>query len=171
MPDKALPVQPVEIKNADPVVVTVVDAAGAPVADSTLAAPAPASPGTKTTTTTTSTNAAASATVVKGEGHTLAPTTTEADDLVTEGQRRVNILWEHTQSYISMGVTFSTIAIIGTTVLIAGITGREITQAMATQINYLVVMTTLILSFYFSRTNHQATGGVGPKPDPSVQSR
>lgn len=103
-------------------------------------------------------------TVTKGEGVTLAPTTTEQEDTVTAGQRDINKIWERTQSYIAMGVTASTIAIIGLTVIIALITRNEITQAMATQINYLVVMTTLILSFYFSRTNHAAIGGVGRKP-------
>lgn len=33
------------------------------------------------------------------------PTTTAEEDLVTHGQRRVNLIWEVTQSIIAAGVT------------------------------------------------------------------
>ena len=110
-------------------------------------------------------------TVTKGEGTTLAPTTTEAQDKVTEGQRDINRIWEHTQSRIAMWVTAATVVIIGITILVSAFTGHTITSEELTLINYLVVMTTLILSFYFSRTNHQAVGGVGPKVESEYTGR
>lgn len=104
------------------------------------------------------------ATVTKGEGVTLAPTTTEAEDRVTEGQRDINRLWERTQSRIAMVVTFATIAIIGVAVIVSVWTGNAITPEILTLVNLLAVMTTLILSFYFSRTNHSNQGGIGKQP-------
>jgi hypothetical protein len=47
----------------------------------------------------------------------------------------------------------------------------EVTANQLIAVSQLVVMATLILSFYFSRTNHQAIGGVGPKPNEPYEGR
>lgn len=94
-------------------------------------------------------------TVLKSEGLTLPPTTTEADDKVTAGQRHINRVWEYSQSAIALSIT---LAIIYCAV-------NEITSAELSNGFFLII------GFYFSRQNHQNTGGVGPKPDASVQSR
>ena len=96
----------------------------------------------------------APATVTKGEGTTLAPTTTEQEDKVTQGQRLINVLWEVTQSVIA-------IMVVGSTMVKAFILlqGQEIPTIMAVAFGTVV-------GFYFSRVNHQAIGGVGKKPDP-----
>jgi hypothetical protein len=77
----------------------------------------------------------------------LAPDTTAQQDMVTAGQRRVNMIWETTQASIA-------VVIVGAMVYceVHGINSDKITNACF-----------LIVGFYFSRTNHTATGGVGPK--------
>lgn len=79
---------------------------------------------------------------------TLPPTTTEQEDLVTAGQRNVNLIWESTQALIAITITF---AIVGT-------------AFTDTDSSNIVNAFFLIIGFYFSRTNHQAIGGVGKKP-------
>lgn len=88
------------------------------------------------------------ATVTKGEGTTLSPTTTEAEDTTTEGQRRVNLIWEATQAGISLLITAAVVYC-----AIYRIPSDNLANAFF-----------LIIGFYFSRTNHQSVGGVGPKP-------
>lgn len=87
--------------------------------------------------------------VIEGKyGKTLAPTTTEQEDIVTSGQRRINLIWEITQAIIAISVTY---ALIYTSV--KTINAEELKNAFF-----------LIIGFYFSRTNHTAMGGVGRKP-------
>lgn len=101
-----------------------------------------------------------SKTVTKGEGTTLAPTTTEAEDRVTEGQRHISRVWEYSQAFIAMVVTGSTVFVLARLAIATeDVTANQLISAM--QLN---VMTTLILTFYFARTNHVAIGGIGPKP-------
>lgn len=71
-----------------------------------------------------------------------------AEAAITRGQRRINLIWEATQSSISVLVT---LAIIYTS--IKGTGTETLTNAFF-----------LIIGFYFSRTNHAAIGGVGLKP-------
>lgn len=77
----------------------------------------------------------------------LKPTTTEEQDTVTAGQRRINIMWETTQALIALMVTAALIY-----VSVKGIEGEELKNAFF-----------LIIGFYFSRTNHTNVGGVGHK--------
>lgn len=93
--------------------------------------------------------------VTKGEGTTLAPTTTEADDKVTEGQRHINILWESSQSIISLAITLAVIYC-----QIYGINSETLNNAF-----FFVVAT------YLQRTNHVRVGGVGIKPDEVYRGR
>lgn len=94
-------------------------------------------------------------TVTKLEGVTLPPTTTEEQDIVTKGQRHINKIWEYSQSFIALAITLAVIYC-----AVNEITSQELSNGFF-----------LIIGFYFSRQNHQNTGGVGPKPDASVQSR
>lgn len=77
----------------------------------------------------------------------LAPTTTAQEDIVTARQTRINLIWEVTQALIAMAVTFAMIYM-----GIKGIASDTVTNSFF-----------LIVGFYFSRTNHQAVGGVGKK--------
>jgi len=85
----------------------------------------------------------------------LAPKTTHQEDLVVAGQRKVNIIWEFTQASIALGITFAVIYS-----GVAGIENQELRNAFF-----------LVIGFYFSRTNHQAIGGIGDKPKGKYQGR
>lgn len=74
--------------------------------------------------------------------------TTVQEDLIVAGQRRINLIWETTQSMISVLITGAIIYC-----AINKIVSQELTNAFF-----------LIVGFYFSRTNHAAIGGIGEKP-------
>jgi hypothetical protein len=82
-------------------------------------------------------------------------TTTFQQDLVTAGQRRINLVWEYTQAIIAGAVTFAYIA----------------SQLLKIESAGLANACFLIVGFYFSRTNHAAIGGVGVKPVPPYEGR
>lgn len=92
-------------------------------------------------------------------GDTLPPQTTEEQNTVTAGQRRVNIMWESTQRFIA--VTITSITVLALFIVAVGI--RQIDDKQANALMQLVAMTLLVLGFYFSRTNHTNTGGTGKK--------
>lgn len=86
----------------------------------------------------------------------LKPTTTEQEDITFAGQRRVNLIWECTQAFIAVAVVLAN--------LIVGVM-FGINQTPAG--NFPSVLSSslfLVIGFYFSRTNHAAIGGLGPKP-------
>lgn len=78
---------------------------------------------------------------------TLPPKTTEQEDMVTAGQRKINLLWETTQSVIAIGVTGATIYC----------SVHNIDSPVLNNAFFLVV------SMYLVRTNHKLIGGIGPK--------
>jgi len=78
-------------------------------------------------------------------------------DAVTEGQRRINLIWETTQAIIAVGIT-----------------GAMIFTSVAQEYSTNVTLTNaffLIIGFYFSRTNHTAIGGTGRKPQQAYKGR
>lgn len=83
----------------------------------------------------------------KSGGMALAPNTTEQEDIVTAGQRRVNLIWEFTQAIVAVSITWAIIYM-----SINRIENKELYYAFF-----------LIVSMYFVRTNHSLTGGVGKK--------
>lgn len=83
----------------------------------------------------------------------LTPTTTAQEDITTAGQRKVNLIWEYTQAAIALLVVLSTM-VAG---FLVAIKGGQIPTI------YSVAFGTVV-GFYFSRTNHQAIGGIGAKP-------
>jgi len=82
---------------------------------------------------------------------TVAPKTTEEEDRHTASQRRVNMVWEYTQSAVALLVTATTLGIC--VALVAR--GNDV---MALQLMSSAFF--LIIGFYFGRTNHQRVGGV-----------
>ena len=85
----------------------------------------------------------------------LPPTTTAQEDIVTEGQRRINLIWEMTQAFVAISVVLANL-IVG---VYFGLTGKSTAE-------FPVVLSSslfLIIGFYFSRTNHQRIGGTGQK--------
>jgi hypothetical protein len=93
--------------------------------------------------------------VAKSENLTLPPTTTAADDKVTEAQRRTSLLWESTQAAISVSITLAVI------------------YCAVTQINSETITNAFffIIATYFTRTNHTRIGGIGPKTNETYQGR
>jgi len=78
-------------------------------------------------------------------------------DRVVAGQRKVNMLWEYTQSTIAISVVIGNL-IVGVGVGLGIVPGPHEVPPMLTNALFLVV------GFYFSRTNHAAIGGIGAKP-------
>lgn len=78
-----------------------------------------------------------------------------AAGLRTEGQRKVNFIWEYTQATIAVAVV---VACIIAAFLLEPAKAEILRNAFF-----------LIVGFYFGRTNHQITGGVGSK-EPLQQS-
>jgi hypothetical protein len=83
--------------------------------------------------------------------------------LMTQGQRKVNLIWEYTQAIIAIAVVLSNLTV-GVHIGLYGKSGDEV-PAMLTNSLFLVI------GFYFSRTNHAAIGGVGSKPTQSYEGR
>ena len=87
-------------------------------------------------------------TVNKKQDHrSMSPTTTVQEDITTAGQRKVNLIWEYTQASVAVLVTFAFLYC-------------EIKKidSIAVRMGF-----SLIVGFYFSRTNHEKIGGVGFK--------
>jgi hypothetical protein len=74
--------------------------------------------------------------------------------LRTQGQRRINLIWEITQSVIALVTVLGGVGIMVHDSLVGGPRAQIPTT--------LSSMIFLVLGFYFARTNHSATGGVGP---------
>jgi len=86
----------------------------------------------------------------------LAPTTTAEQNRISAGQRRVNIIWEYTQSSIALGVSVATLS--ASVILILRSDANVAAFVLLSNAFFLVV------GFYFGRTNHQRTGGIGEHP-------
>lgn len=95
----------------------------------------------------------------------LAPNTTIQDDIVTAGQRRINLIWESTQTFIAALVIVSLLyACLRIIILIAIPDATEQQIALATTAFMILSnLGSLVVGFYFGRTNHQRIGGVGSK--------
>lgn len=105
--------------------------------------------------------------VLKEQGITLAPTTTEQQDITTAGQRAINKIWEYTQSAIALTVVISGVLINSIVILFVMFRNAEVSTSQLSLITislqFINLTTGIIIGFYFSRTNHSAQGGVGPK--------
>lgn len=77
----------------------------------------------------------------------MQPTTTKQEDIVSAGQRRINLIWEFTQAIVAISITS---AVIYCSV-------QKIESSVLTNAFFLIV------SMYFVRTNHTLIGGVGYK--------
>jgi len=77
----------------------------------------------------------------------MSATTTSQQDLVTAGQRRVNLIWESVQGLIAVMITGA--------VIFNGF--YEVDSPVLNNAFFLIV------SMYFVRTNHVLMGGTGPK--------
>lgn len=74
-----------------------------------------------------------------------APKTTAEEDRKTAGQRRVNILWEATQAFVTLAITCAEVY----------------AQLNAIDSKMLDAAFFAVISTYLARTNHSKIGGVG----------
>ena len=100
------------------------------------------------------------------------PTTTAQQDATLSSQRRINLIWEITQAIIAIGITAANIyanlrpPVVGSFITLSLESGGQL--VLPTSSASTTVLTSaffLIVGFYFSRTNHAAIGGIGPKVD------
>ena len=89
----------------------------------------------------------------------LPPTTTAEEDRKTAGQRQVNLIWENTQMHIALSVIWASLGISGMLAVFGKWLGTADMQLAA--IVFLFGVANLVTGFYFGRTNHQRSGGVG----------
>jgi hypothetical protein len=101
----------------------------------------------------------------------IAATTTFQEDLTTAGQRQVNLIWESTQGNIALFVIVGTMLTDGIVVLTSMILGHDLTAAQALALGFVNSLSTGVVSFYFSRTNHTQIGGTGNKPNEEYKGR
>ena len=80
----------------------------------------------------------------------LPPTTTEQENIVVAGQRRINMIWESVQGVISVGITGAVVYC-----QINGIQSETLNNAFF-----------FVVAMYLQRSNHTRIGGVGDKPNP-----
>lgn len=87
----------------------------------------------------------------------VAPTTTAAEDLTTEGQREINRMWERTQRVIALGVIFSSLGV----AILLGVAGKKLgtVDMQLAALVFLFGVANLVTGFYFGRTNHQRSSG------------
>lgn len=90
---------------------------------------------------------------------TTAPATTEEQDRATASQRVVNLIWETTQMKIALSVIWGSLAVAGSLAIFGKFLGSPDVQLAA--VVFLFGVANLVTGFYFGRTNHARTGGVG----------
>lgn len=83
----------------------------------------------------------------------------EAAVLRSEGQRAINVIWESTQRNIALSVTFGSLTIAGALAIFGKWLGSPDLQLAS--IVFMFGVANLVTGFYFGRTNHARTGGIG----------
>lgn len=86
----------------------------------------------------------------------LKPTTTSEEDRHSAGQRDINRTWEETQRLIALGVTAVSLSV-AAWLAVMGATESVQTAALV----FVFGVANLVIGFYFGRTNHTRTGGIG----------
>jgi cobalamin synthase len=82
------------------------------------------------------------------------PNTTAEHDRQAAGERHINAMWERTQQVIALSAVATGLGVSAFEIVRQG-TMKE------TAMNLVTATLSLVLGFYFSRTNHQRSGGVG----------
>ena len=92
---------------------------------------------------------------------TLPSKTTDEQDRVSASQRVVNLIWETTQMRIALSVIWGALAVACALATFGKWLGNPDLQLAA--VVFLFGVANLVTGFYFGRTNHQKTGGLGPQ--------
>jgi hypothetical protein len=90
----------------------------------------------------------------------LPATTTFQEDLTQAGQRHINAMWETTQMRIALSVVWASL-LVAVVLSVAG-KGLGSTELQLAAVVFIFGVANLVTGFYFGRTNHTKTGGVGP---------
>jgi positive regulator of sigma E activity len=99
------------------------------------------------------------ATTVGERGQQVAaPTSTEEEDRVSQGQRIVNLIWETTQMRVALSVIWSALFVSVALAVFGKYLGSPDIQLAA--VVFMFGVANLVTGFYFGRTNHQKIGGV-----------
>lgn len=93
----------------------------------------------------------------------VAPTTTAAQDTTATRQSRVNLVWETVQAVIALSVVGVTLLVSARISSMLSLVGATESQAASGSLAYMLLsnLASLIIGFYFGRTNHTRTGGTG----------
>lgn len=83
----------------------------------------------------------------------------EAAILRTEGQRAINLVWETTQRTVALAVTLASLFVASLLAVLGRWLG-SIELQLASMV-FLYGVANLVTGFYFGRTNHARTGGIG----------
>lgn len=77
--------------------------------------------------------------------------------LVSAGQRRINIIWEVTQAVIAIMVVFTFLIV----------SSKLVLSQTSDMVAFVVLsnVVALVIGFYFGRTNHTKTGGIGSQSE------
>lgn len=75
--------------------------------------------------------------------------------LTTAGQRNVNLIWETTQRFIALSVTWVALGVSAGLALVNGDADVKVAACV-----FIYGVANLVIGFYFGRTNHQKVGGV-----------
>lgn len=89
-------------------------------------------------------------------------TTTAEQDRHTGAMRRMNLIWELTQAIIAVSVVLTTLWLCGKIVLLLvnPLLNDEMVSNARIAFNLISNLCTLVIGFYFGRTNHARRGGV-----------
>lgn len=90
----------------------------------------------------------------------LPPTTTHEDNLIAEGQRKINALWEQTQAAVAISVVSVTVIVDGTVTIIFAVNNGQLSVSQLFALTFLHLICLNVIQAYFQRTNHQIIGGV-----------
>jgi cobalamin synthase len=87
------------------------------------------------------------------------PVTTAEEERKSAGQREINLIWENTQMKVALSVIWSSLA----AALILSVFGKFLgtPDLQLAAVVFLFGVANLVTGFYFGRTNHQKSGGVG----------
>jgi hypothetical protein len=90
-----------------------------------------------------------------GPHQSLPPTTTASQEETLAGQRKINLVWELTQSAIAIMI------------VLANVTAALFNVFHENSVDVPTILSSalfMVLGFYLARTNHQAIGGTGTTP-------
>lgn len=93
------------------------------------------------------------------ETDAVAPVTTAEQDRKTASQREINLIWETTQMKVALSVIWASLAVAISLAVFGRWLGAPDIQLAA--VVFLFGVANLVTGFYFGRTNHQRSGGVG----------